>query len=183
MKSRFPLFNGFLALTMLVSATSCSTSEEYKRSKQLSSLRIHIEADPGSSDRNSAVAVHRSKPMYLNIDREPVLDESNVSAASIVDQPGGLFAIEVKFDRRGSWILERTTVMYRGKHLVLFSDFGDQARWIAAPQITAKNSGGRLVFTPDATREEAERLVRGLNNVAKKMEGNEWIPWAKPLDP
>ncbi len=183
MKSRFTLFNGFLALTLLTSAVSCSTSEERKRSKEISSLRIHIESDRGSSDRSSAIAVHRSNPMYLNIEREAVLDESNVAAATVVDQPGGLFTVEVKLDRRGSWILERTTVMNKGKHLVVFSHFGDKARWIAAPEITAKNSSGRLVFTPDATREEADRLVRGLNNVAKKLEGKEWIPWAKPLDP
>ena len=182
MKRRCTLFNGFLALMFLVSATSCSTSEERKRRKEMSSLRVHIEADRGSSDRNSAVAVHRSKPMYLNIDREPVLDESNVAAATVVDQPGGLFAVEVKLDRRGSWILERTTVMNRGKHLVIFSHFGEKARWIAAPEISAKNSSGRLVFTPDATREEADRLVRGLNNVAKKLEKKEWIPWGERID-
>jgi hypothetical protein len=182
MKSRFTLFNGFLALLIVLSAAGCKTSEERKRSKQLSSLRIHIEADRGSADRNSAIEVHRTHPIYLNIDREAVLDESNVSAATVIEQPGDLFAVEIKFDRRGSWILERTTVMNRGKHLAVFSQFGHQARWLAAPEITAKNSSGRLVFTPDATREEADEFVRGLNNVAKKLENKEWIPWSERID-
>ena len=120
--------------------------------------------------------------MFLNIDREAVLDESNVAAATVITQPGDLFAIEIKFDRRGSWILERTTVMNRGKHLAVFSHFGEVARWMAAPEIIAKNSSGRLVFTPDATREEADRMVRGLNNVAKKIEQQQWLPSGEPID-
>jgi preprotein translocase subunit SecD len=182
MKSRFTLFNGFLALALAAALAGCATSEERKRAKELSTLRIHIESDRGTKDRASAVAVHRAKPMYVNIEREAVLDESNVSAATVVDQPGGLFAMEIKLDRRGSWILERTTVMNKGKHLVVFSHFGDKARWIAAPEISAKNSSGRLVFTPDATREEADRIVRGLNRAAQKLDRKEWIPWSEPTD-
>jgi preprotein translocase subunit SecD len=181
MKTGSALFNGFLALALISAATSCSTSEERKRNKELSSLRIHVEGDRGTTDRSSAIAVHRAEPLYLNIERDAVLDESFVAAAAVIDQPGDLFAIEIKFDRRGSWILERTTVMNRGKHLAVFSDFGDKARWIAAPEITAKNSSGRLVFTPDATREEADRIVRGLNHVAKKMEQDQWLPGTEPV--
>jgi hypothetical protein len=175
------VFNGFLALVVVAGLTGCMTAEERKRSKEMSSLRVHVESDRGASDRNSGIAIHRTNPIYLNIDRESVIDEGNIAAAIVIDQPGG-FAIEIKLDRRGSWILERTTVMSRGKHLAIFSDFGDNARWLAAPRIEAKNSSGRLVFTPDATREEADRIVRGLNNVAKKMEKKAWIPWADPVD-
>jgi hypothetical protein len=53
---------------------------------------------------------------------------------------------------------------------------------MAAPEIIAKNSSGRLVFTPDATREEADRMVRGLNNVAKKIEQQQWLPSGEPID-
>jgi hypothetical protein len=182
MKSRSTLFNGFLVFLLLVAVTACKTSEERRRSKLMSSLRIHVEADRGNSDRDSAITVHRAHPIYLNIDREAVLDESNVAAATVIEQPGDLFAVEIKFDRRGSWILERTTVMNKGKHLAVFSQFGHQARWLAAPEITAKNSSGHLVFTPDATREEADEFVRGLNNVAKKLESNEWIPFGERFD-
>ena len=182
MKCVSTVFNGFLALALFAVTTGCLTTEERKRLREFSSLRIHVEADRGSADRNSAIAVHRAHPVYLNIDREPVLDERYVVAATLIEQPGDLFAIEIKFDRRGSWILERTTVMNRGKHLAVFSDFGDQARWLGAPEMIAKNSSGRLVFTPDATREEANRIVRGLNNVAKRLEQQEWLPSGEAID-
>src|ERR1044071_7092466 len=105
MKSHSCLFNGFLALVLLVCTAGCLSSEERKLRRQLSSLRIHVEADGRAPDWNSGVTIHRASPINLNIDREPVLDESNVAAATIVDQPGGLFSMEIKFDRRGSWIL------------------------------------------------------------------------------
>lgn len=182
MKSRQCVFNGFLVCVTLLLAAGCASSEERKRKKEISSLRIHVEADPSSSDRGSAISVHRTKPILLNIEREAVLDERNVSTATVVDQPGGLFSVEIQLDRRGSWILERTTVMNKSKHLVIFSQFGEQARWLAAPVIGAKNSSGRLVFTPDATREEADRFVRGLNNTAKKIDRHDNWPFDGPLD-
>ena len=182
MKSRSRLFNGFLLLALAASLTACKTSEERKRAKEMSTLRIHVEADRGSTDSSSAIAVHRSSPVLLNILREAVLDESNVSAARVIDEPGGLYAVEIQFDRRGSWILERTTVSNRGRHLAIFSQFGNQARWLAAPVMQAKNSSGLMRFTPDATREETDRFVRGLNNLARKIERKENWPFKGPLD-
>lgn len=182
MKSRPRVFNGFLVFAILAWVAGCATSPESKRKKEMSSLRIHIESDPGNSDRTSAISIHRAAPILLNIDREAVLDESEVTVARVTGQSNGLFSVEVQFTRRGGWILERTSVANRGRHLALFSQFGDQARWLAAPLITAKNSSGRLVFTPDATYEEAERFVNGLNNLARKLERRENWPFREPLD-
>jgi hypothetical protein len=181
MKNRPWVFNGFLVL-LLLALTGCATGEERKRNKETSSFRVHLESDPGSADRSSAISIHRSAPILVNIDREAILDERNVTRAAVVDQAGGLFAVEIQLDRRGSWILERTTVVNRSRHLVFFSQFGDQARWLAAPVIATKNSGGRLLFTPDATREEAERFVRGLNNVVHKLNRDENWPFKESLD-
>jgi preprotein translocase subunit SecD len=182
MKIRRCVFNGFLVFMAAVLACGCATSEERKLKKQLSTLRIHVEADAGSTDRSSAISVHRASPILLNIDREMVLDERDVETALVVDQPGGLFAVEINFNRHGGRILERTTVVNKGRRLAIFSDFGEQARWIAAPLITARNTSGRLVFTPDATREEAQRFVRGLNNMVRKLERKENWPFPAPLD-
>ncbi len=182
MKSRSRLFNGFLVLALVASVAGCKTSKERQRSKQMSTLRIHVESDRGSTDRSSAISIHRSAPVLLNVQREAVLDESNVSAARVVDEPGGLFAVEIQFDRRGGWVLEHATVANKGRHLAIFSHFGGQARWLAAPLIQAKNSGALIRFTPDATREETERFVRGLNNLSRKIERKENWPFKGPLD-
>ena len=180
MKSRALVFNGFLAGVVLMLAAGCGTTEERQRKKELSTLRIHVESDQ-QSDFSSAIAVHRSAPMRLNIEREPVLDENHVLVARVVEEPGGLFAVEVKFNQKGSWILERVSVVSKGRHLAIFGHFG-QARWLAAPLILGKNQSGQLIFTPDATRAEAERFVRGLNNAVRKLGNKESWPFAAPTE-
>ena len=182
MKSRSSVFNGFLALAALAFAAGCCTSEECKRSKEMSTLRVHIESDRGGNDRASAITVLRASPVKLNIDREPVLHEGNVLAARIVEEDGGLFSVEIQLDRRGSWALERTTASNKGRRLAVFGEFGKEARWLGAPVILAKNSSGRFTFTPDATHEEAERFVRGLNNYVKEQEREEKWPLAAPME-
>ena len=179
MKSRALLFNGFLVVVVLAVATGCLTSEERQRKKELSNIRVHVESD-SQADQSSAISVIRAAPVRFNIDREPVLDEHNVAVARVVDQIAG-FAIDVQFDRQGSWILERTTVVHKGKHLAIHSYFGEE-RWLAAPVIPGRNSTGHLTFTPDCTREEAERMVRGLNNTVRKLQRKENWPFPAPID-
>ena len=178
MKSHVRVFNGFLVLLAVALAAGCGTSEERKRKKELSNIRVHAETT--RTDQGTTISVVRSSPIELSIEREPVLDEHNVVAAMVEEQRGG-FVIRVQFDRQGSWILERATVVNRGRHLAVHAFFGEN-RWIAAPLITGKNSTGALVFTPDCTREEAERFVRGLNNVTRKLKRRENWPFPGPVD-
>ena len=179
MKSRPLVFNGFLVLLALTLAAGCGTTEERQRKKDLSTLRIHLESDQ-RSEFSSAISVHRTAPVRLNIEREPVLNESHVVGALVVEDPGG-FAVEVRFNRQGSLILEGVSVTGRGRRLAIFSHFGP-ARWLAARIIEGKNQSGQLIFTPDATREEAERFVRGLNNAVRKMGNKENWPFSTPTE-
>ena len=72
-----------------------------------------------------------------------------------------------------------TDVDYAGlgalRRLAIAAQFGEkevQMRWLAAPVIRKRVTDGILAFTPDASREETELIVRGLNNVAVKL-GNQ----------
>jgi hypothetical protein len=177
MKSRVCAFNGILVLALLAVVAGCGTTEERKRRNELSNFRVHVESD--SQDQATAISVMRVNPIRINIEREPVLDENHVVAAMVVDDPGG-FAVEVKLTRQGHWLLENASVVHGGKHLAIFSQFG-QNRWLAAPLIRGHYSNGVLKFTPDATRDEAERFVRGLNNLVRKQERKENWPFP-PLD-
>ena len=56
--------------------------------------------------------------------------------------------------------------------IAVFGQWGEQktdGRWLAWPLITHRVADGVLSFTADMSRAEADRLVLGLNNVAKKM--------------
>ncbi|MGD0614922.1 MAG: hypothetical protein ABSA69_05700 [Verrucomicrobiota bacterium] len=148
----------------------------HKKDKHLATLRVHVEVVPESMDFSTTVSVSRTAPLQVTVDKSPILTEANVASARVVDVPGG-FDLQIQFDRQGTWLLESYTTSNLRKHLALFSMFVDdsgkkQSRWLAAPIITRRVGNGLLSFTPDATREEAEAIAKGLRSVAKKNEEN-----------
>lgn len=175
MKIRLDSFNTYLTAFLLAICCGCETnqSDESNPKKQLSTIRLHMEAVPGT-DGALEVPVYRAAPRMMRFEREPILSENNILEATLVDQ-AGLFAIELKLDKKGTWLLERYSVTGRGLHLGVFSHWGP-ARWLAAPTLDKVNSSGRILFTPDASKEEADRIVRGLNNARKKLDSKNWFP-------
>ena len=171
---RFNIY--FLLLAALVLASGCSTPKKKateQRAKQLVTLRVHIEAQPDATGFTSPVTVLRSSPVIVNIQNIAILTEANVASARVVDSHGG-FALRIQYNERGTRLLEHYTAANSRKRLVIFSGFGvpGQARWLAVPVIKRKISDGLLIFTPDATRDEAEQIAIGLNNVAAENETN-----------
>lgn len=173
MKIRSDRFNTyFLLAAVLAIVVGCQTAEQKEKNekKQLSTLRIHLEVSPDGTEAKDPVPVYRESPVLLHISKDPFLTEADVAGAKVLDVMGG-FAIQVQVDRRGIFLLEQYTTANKGRRMVIFSQFGitkAEARWLAAPLIKQRIADGFLVFTPDATREESERIVRGLNNVAAK---------------
>ena len=168
-RTRFNLYLiGCIALALFA---GCKSSPEEKREKQVSTLKLHLEVIPDSSIFARTVSVFRDKPLVVIVDRSPFLTESEISSAAVVEDKDG-WSLELKFTERGTWLLEQYTTANLGKHIAIFSTFGgenDEARWLGAPTIRKRIPNGVLRFTPDATREEADEVVLGLNNVAKQV--------------
>ncbi|MGA2866686.1 MAG: hypothetical protein ABSF95_19600 [Verrucomicrobiota bacterium] len=167
-------FNVYWLLALPLTLICACRSAESKSNKALSTLRLFLEVNPDGTGRNRPVPIYRDKPFMVNVETEPFLTEANVSEARVIEAVGG-FAMRIRLDRRGSWLFEQYTVANRGKRYAIFSQFhspldpkSNQARWLGAPVISARVSDGVLVFTPDASREEASQIVRGLNHVARK---------------
>lgn len=163
-------FNCILAAGLLLAggATACRSPEEKRASLEASTLRLYLETDfDTTGEKTAVVPVYRASPVLLRVAREPFLDEGHIVDAQVVDTVGG-FAIAVRYDFHGALVLDTVSSTYRGQRIAIHSTF-TEARWLAAPKMATPIKDGLLVFTPDATREEAERLVRGLNNVAVKL--------------
>lgn len=164
-------FNLYLLLAgTLVLVSGCASFKN--KDKQLAALRIHIESTTNVAGNNETVPVIRAAPVMVTIAKEAILTEANIAAARLIETPGG-FAVEVKFNQSGSLTLEQFSAMNPGKHFVVFGQWDDKlkdGRWLAAPSINRRMAGGILAFTPDASRAEAEQLVKGLNLAAKKYE-------------
>ena len=162
---------------MMVLALFCGCQtekqkEKKKEKKEISVLRVHLQTNPGPEGSTQTVSVLRTDPVSVTIGHDPILTEANIIAARVIDTPGG-FAIEVKFDERATLMLEQYSAANPGRHFVIFGQWGEKLadfRWLAAPLITHRIAGGVLSFTPDMTREQANRFVLGLNNVAKETQ-------------
>ena len=167
MKIPIARFNIYLLVVVAALFCGCKTTEEKERSKEASTLRFHLEVNADGTARNSGVPVYRRKPMLVNVNRDAFLNEGDIEEASVVDVLGG-FSIQIRFNRHGTLVLDSTTIANKGRRIGIHSQFSE-SRWLAAPMITGRIEGGMFVFTPDASREEAERIVRGVNNVVAKL--------------
>jgi|SRR6185503_27661 preprotein translocase subunit SecD len=158
-------FNIYLLAALLsLLAGGCTTPpKEGKRAE--SALRLHLEVNPHPATQSTRVTVGRSASLVLNVDSQAFLTELQVDKASVIDALGG-FAIALQFNSDGAILLEQFTTAYKGRRMAIAAEFGE-LRWIAAPVIRQRLAEGQLVFTPDLTREEADRFVRGLNRVAE----------------
>ena len=162
---------------MLAALCGCQTPTKTAKSKQkkeVSALRLHAEFDSDAGGTSQTISMPpRADPVVLTISRDPFLTEANIIAAGVIQSPGGLgSAVAVQFDQSGSLTLEQYSSALVGKHFAIFGQWGDKAskgRWLAAPLITRRIANGVLSFNGDFdSTNEINRLVLGLNNVAKK---------------
>jgi hypothetical protein len=162
-------FNIYLALVVLLGlACGCQTTKK----TQTAALRIHISISPDPVGTSQTISVLRSNPVLITIKREPILTEANIIQAKVIDNIGG-FALEIKFDENGTWLLEQYSAANPGGNFVIWGQWSEKAvdsRWLAAPIITRRIGNGVLSFNVDmSSREEAEQFVRGLNEAAKEI--------------
>ena len=175
-------FNFYLALVLTSALAIGCQSTDRKEKKILSTLRLHLEMNPDPTGRSETADVYRESPVRFTIDKVPFLSEANVKQAKVIDVTGG-FALEIQFDRQGSWLLEQYTAK-PSRHIVIMSQFAppgedklNKGRWLAAPLVRNHITDGLFSFTPDATREEADRIALGLNNVARRLATGQDVNW------
>jgi preprotein translocase subunit SecD len=173
MKSLAGRINIILAL-LFCACSGCQSASEKKDAgkddkKKAAMLRFYIETNPDPTGHTMDVPIYRATPMTLTVEREPVLDEAFMKNVEVVDadEMGGV-ALKVTFDEFGTRRLDALTIEHRGQHVAIEAAWTEH-RWLAAPLLNKRISNGIFVFTPDATREEAERIAKGVNNVIKKL--------------
>lgn len=169
---RVSRFNTYLCCLALLAVGLGCQSAERQRKQQTAALRIHVETHPNQSSFSERITVLRGSPMMLNVSKSPILSESEVVEARVIEDANG-FALRIQLDRRGSWLLEQYSASNPGKRFAIYAEFGTKpvtGRWLGAPVISRRIADGLLVFTPDADREELEQIATGLNNVARKTQ-------------
>ena len=156
------------AIALGIALCGCASSgKDDQPSEKYSTLRLFGAVNPDRSGRHQTVQIYRRTPITLSVAAENFLDEGYVMEASVIETVGG-FSLRIQYDRRGSGLLEIATHRLRNRHIAIHSSF-PESRWLAAPVVDRQITDGVLIFTPDATREEADRIVEGLNELSKKL--------------
>ncbi len=175
MSARWPRFNSYLLLLLPLAilglAGGCKTAEERRRGDLHTSLWLHVESPSTLIETNHLAGANIAGIRFV-FSRRPFLTEDYVQSAELIDTPQGGYAIEVGYDDHGRMALDAVSAEARGRHIVILAKFGPkkkpEQRWIAAPLVRRRITDGVFTFTPDATRQEAEDIVFGLKNVARK---------------
>ena len=167
-------FPGLLAAGLVAGcATTPEAKQERAQDKEVAALRLHLETKD-DAPKAKVVTVLRSSPVTLSVESEAFMDERDVKAARLVDSLGG-FAIVIEGTMHARLVLEMNSVARLGRRMAIASTWTTgkdttETRWLAAPALRQPLRDGAFSFTPDCSREEAEHIVRGLNNVAVKLE-------------
>ena len=144
---------------------------ERKPKKEFATIRFHLEANVDGTPKTRSVPIYRANPIYVGVEEMVILDEGGIDHAAVIDWAGS-YAIQLTFNHQGTFYLDTITTANKGRRLAIYSEFGQsketlENRWLAAPIIERRNDSGVMIFSPDASREECERIVNGLNNIAK----------------
>ena len=171
MKFRCGCFNLYLVAMLATMQIACETTGPggaRKGSPDLATVRVHLEthADP-IAGTSRLITVGREQPQSMYVSGA-MLAEPNLAAAQLWDGNEGQFAILLQFDRDGTRTLETLSMSYRGKRLAILSQF-PEPRWIGTFRMDRRIADGAILFRPDATREEAVRIVSGLNKAVAKL--------------
>lgn len=157
----------FVLLIAVGSGCASTSSDDKKPSEKYSTLRLYGAATPDQTGRHQIVEVYRRTPIQLTVASTPFLDEGYIIQATVIETVGG-FSLRIQYDSQGAGRLENATHRMRNQHIAIHSNF-PESRWLAAPLVNAPISDGVLVFTPDASREEADRIATGLNELAERL--------------
>ena len=65
-------------------AVLCGCQTE-KKNKEVSALRVHIEANPDNTGTTQTISFLRSDPVLITIAKEPILTEASIIAAKVID--------------------------------------------------------------------------------------------------
>jgi len=165
-------FNFYLAIVASGLLFAGCQSEKSKRDKEATMFQLHMETGPNAGRGSLMVNIGRTNQQFsIYVEMDSFIGGDYLDEANLIDSADGNFAIRLKFDTRGAMILQSKTSSNPGRRVAVECSFGKeegQHRWIAAPIVRRPITDGIFIFTPQVTHEEAERIVRGLNNIAKQ---------------
>jgi len=163
MKREASRFKHYLMAFVLASCVGlgCQSTGKKKPGEKYSLIMLYLEQNNDGTKYSRKMAVYRADPFIFYVNSKPFLTTADLEKATLMEARGG-FALQFQFNRHGTAVLESFTASNKGRRIAIFCQF-TEPRVLAAPMITQRNATGIIRFTPDCSREEAERIITGLN--------------------
>jgi preprotein translocase subunit SecD len=169
MMTKASMIKHYLLVITLITAlgSGCQSMGDKKPGKNYSLIMLYLEQNNDGTKYSRKMAVYRADPVIFYVNSEPFLSTADLEKATLMEAIGG-FALQLQFDRHGTAVLESFTTSNKGRRMAIFCQF-TEPRVLAAPMITKRNATGIIRFTPDCSREEAERIINGLAAAIKEI--------------
>ena len=161
----FYLFSLLVAALAAAGLAGCAARDAEGRKRKPVVLRLHLESYQDVAERLTTVEMGRAVPFTFKVERTPFLKEEQIIGALLVEDMG-LYSIRITLDHQGGTILNQVTSGNPGRRIAVYAEF-DEIRWIGAVLPERRITSGELTFTPDMSKEEAERIVDGVNYYAE----------------
>ena len=169
MKSEVSRFKHYLTAFVLTFGLGlgCQSPSKKKTGENYSLIMLYLEQNNDGTKYSREMAVYRADPFVFYVNSEPFLTTADLEKATLMEARGG-FALQFQFNRHGTAVLDSFTTSNKGRRIAIFCQF-TEPRVLAAPMITQRNATGIIRFTPDCSRQEAERIIAGLNTAIKEI--------------
>ena len=148
----------FLPIAALLILPACAS----KLPKDAATLSMHLPASAGLPESRRIPLIVPNPHLTLEVDSFAVLTERDLDKVDLKGQ-GEEFLIRLVFNTHGTITLDSVSNNNRDEMLVVLIN----GRPVAAPRLKRRIVDGTFEFTPDLSREEAEKVVKGLNLAAE----------------
>jgi preprotein translocase subunit SecD len=169
MECKVTRFKHYLMALALVTVLGigCQSTSKKKPGENYSLIMLYLEQNDDGTKYSREMSVYRADPVIFHVNSKPFLNTADLEKATLMEAIGG-FALQLQFNRHGTAVLESFTASNKGRRMAIFCQF-TEPRVLAAPMITQRNATGIIRFTPDCSRQEAERIVKGLTTAIKEI--------------
>ena len=161
---------------LLTSLLGCVRKYSVDTNRDKAQLALFIQGFPKQGEDTKLLKVYQAKPKLVYIDPKPVMrgDSGMITSSKVINTQDGLHAIQLDFTTLGQSVMEHITTNFRSRQLYIVLAKNDDHSKTNKVKMTCIGShyinrtfSTPLVFTPDASRDESEKITKLLNNTLK----------------
>jgi hypothetical protein len=129
MERPYRSFNLYFVLCAVAAAavwTGCTSLNMSEKAaspdNEMATIRFYLEGQKADTFSSASVLVTSNKFRYT-IEKDPFLDEGDLTKASLINGPDGTFSIQLQFNEHGMLLLDMYTAGNKSKHIIVYSQF------------------------------------------------------------